>query len=334
MDLAEELERNRVIAGTSRTYASRIRKMKAYFREKFPDDIGPDGELLVPMDVDHVLSFFGSISRWQEGERGGVPGQLKSVSHMGGHRSALVDYYKIVHKRKFEPELDTRLSALLSGFKRQVAQAKQDGVIKITEGKQPLTFAGYRLLSEILFKLPNSTISTFAWPFLILCWCLMARSNSVANILFQHVSWETDSLIIQFAQHKGDKEGQVKFGRHVYANPREPTICPILSIAVLIFSKNRRAAGGRQRLFEGDRPESRFSDILLSVVDNLSDGEQIILGVDKKDIGTHSSRKGCPTYLLSLVDGPDPVKVYLRAGWSLGNVQDRYIFEGFVQIEN
>ena len=75
----------------------------------------------------------------------------------------------------------------------------------------------------------------------------MARSNSVANILFQHVSWETDSLIIQFAQHKGDKEGQVKFGRHVYANPREPTICPILSIAVLIFSKNRRAAGGRQR---------------------------------------------------------------------------------------
>ena len=264
--MAEVLERNRVIEGTSLTYASRMRRMKGYFAEKFPEDIDR-GEIRVPMNVEHVLAFFGSISKWQDGERGGVPGQLKSVSHMGGYRSALVDYYKMVHKRKFEPELDTRLSALLAGFKRQVAQAKQEGTMKITEGKQPLSIAGYRLLSDLLLKLPNSTISSFAWPFLTLCWCLMARSNSVENIIFQHIPWESDSLVIQFAQHKGDKEGQVKYGRHVYANPREPTICPILSLSVLIFSKNRRAADGRQRLFEGDRPESRFSDILLNVVD-------------------------------------------------------------------
>ena len=69
-------------------------------------------------------------------------------------------------------------------------------------------------------------------------------------------------------------------------------------------------------------------ELLLSTIDKLNDGQQMILGVDKKDIGTHSRRKGCPSYLLGIVDGPDPVKVYLRAGWSLGNVQDRYIYEG------
>ena len=130
------------------------------------------------------------------------------------------------------------------------------------------------------------------------------------------------------AQHKGDKEGQVRFGRHVYANPGDPKICPVLAVAVLTFSKTYRGAGGRQQLFEGAKAESRFSDILLSTIDKLNDGQLMILGVDKKDIGTHSCRKGCPSYLLGIVDGPDPVKVYLRAGWSLGNVQDRYIYEG------
>jgi hypothetical protein len=45
-------------------------------------------------------------------------------------------------------------------------------------------------------------------------------------------------------------------------------------------------------------------------------------------VGTHSVRKGAATYLLSLVDGPSAIQVYLRAGWTLGNVPDRYIYAG------
>lgn len=54
----------------------------------------------------------------------------------------------------------------------------------------------------------------------------------------------------------------------------------------------------------------------------------ILLGANKEDIGTHSRRKGSPTYVLGMIEGPNPVQVYLRSGWSLGNVQDRYIFAG------
>ena len=32
--------------------------------------------------------------------------------------------------------------------------------------------------------------------------------------------------------------------------------------------------------------------------------------------------------MLGMIEGPNPVQVYLRSGWSLGNVQDRYIFAG------
>ena len=39
-------------------------------------------------------------------------------------------------------------------------------------------------------------------------------------------------------------------------------------------------------------------------------------------------RKGVTSYVLSFPGGPSSVSVFLRAGWSLGNVQQRYVFEG------
>jgi hypothetical protein len=39
-------------------------------------------------------------------------------------------------------------------------------------------------------------------------------------------------------------------------------------------------------------------------------------------------RKGVVTYILSFPGGPSAIAAYLRARWSLGNVQHRYIFEG------
>lgn len=52
------------------------------------------------------------------------------------------------------------------------------------------------------------------------------------------------------------------------------------------------------------------------------------LGLEKLQIGTHSFRKGVATFLSSMVGGPSPIAIYLRAGWSLGPVQSRYIMEG------
>ena len=52
------------------------------------------------------------------------------------------------------------------------------------------------------------------------------------------------------------------------------------------------------------------------------------MGAKIDQIGTHSARKGAPTYCLSMIGGPSAVQVFLRAGWSLGNVQDRYLFNG------
>jgi hypothetical protein len=142
--------------------------------------------------------------------------------------------------------------------------------------------------------------------------------------MLQHVDWQNDAMLITFAKHKGDQTGEgLGNEKHVYANPLNPTICPLLALAVLVFTKHR-APNAKQQLFEGTKSEDRFVKILQTVLQLVPEN---ILGACRKDIGTHSNRKGCATFLHEFCN-KTPVQVYLRAGWSLGNVPDRYIFAG------
>ena len=51
-------------------------------------------------------------------------------------------------------------------------------------------------------------------------------------------------------------------------------------------------------------------------------------GVDISMIGAHSFRGGVAIFLSGTPGGPTAIAIYLRAGWSLGPVQSRYILEG------
>jgi hypothetical protein len=48
------------------------------------------------------------------------------------------------------------------------------------------------------------------------------------------------------------------------------------------------------------------------------------LGYAITDFGSHSFRKGITTFCSALIGGPSIIAIFQRAGWSLGQVQDRY----------
>jgi hypothetical protein len=50
-----------------------------------------------------------------------------------------------------------------------------------------------------------------------------------------------------------------------------------------------------------------------------------IMGYEVTDFGTHSFRKGVASYCAGYIGGPSIIAIFLRAGWSLGQVQDRYL---------
>jgi hypothetical protein len=108
-------------------------------------------------------------------------------------------------------------------------------------------------------------------------------------------------------------------------------------LAVLVFTRVLRfdADGNSSdeslpnyRVFDGSNSESRFSEQFRKAIASLSQSEAQQLGGTKKELGTHSVRKGASTHCTGMVNGPSFIHVYLRAGWSLGGVRDRYIFGG------
>ena len=114
--------------------------------------------------------------------------------------------------------------------------------------------------------------STFAWCCFVLGWVLMCRVATTASILLSLMRWTGDCIRIDTAQSKSDKTGEKEkeFGRHIYASPWMPWVCPFLSLGVYIFSQGfRNEDGGYVRLFSGESQEDRYSKILQSVVENV-----------------------------------------------------------------
>lgn len=112
--------------------------------------------------------------------------------------------------------------------------------------------------------------------------------------------------------------------KHVYANPFNPKVCSQLALAVRMFSTHRPVRARSHQLFEGIHSDDRFVKNLQITIAMIPES---VLGASRKDIGTHSNRKGSVSFVLAF-RYVTAVQVYLRAGWSLGNTQDRYIFAG------
>ena len=99
--------------------------------------------------------------------------------------------------------------------------------------------------------------------------------------------------------------------KHLFANPLQPALCPILSLTVLVFTMGYRGRGDSQLIFGGsDSTEKRFSEWLRSVLgDNAED--LIQMGITIADIGTHSLRKGVTTTLTGMIARASIIAMYL-----------------------
>jgi hypothetical protein len=75
----------------------------------------------------------------------------------------------------------------------------------------------------------------FAHSFTVHTWNLMARSVNISSIKFCHISWEMDALQFTMPKQKNDQEGAREFPKHVYANPFDPIVCPVLAVGIKLF---------------------------------------------------------------------------------------------------
>lgn len=331
---ASEIINKRIVKATRKNYSVNAKKFIRWAKQKNLNHLllVKDGieEVKIPLpdEVNTITSFFGDITTLDKAGNVMSDGKCIAFSTMNGISSAINDLYREKNVKMAE-ETKLKISSFMRGYKRLVNEKKQKGEIPIFEGKRNLPYPGYCALALYSIKSQNSRDgSLFSHVFMVLAWNLFARSHSVASIMLNHINWENDCLLLTLPKHKGDQEGTNVSPKHIYANPFKPEICPILSLAICVFSTNVFHRNGSDWcLFSGGSLEGKFSHWLQTTLKK--DAEELkLLRSMVDELGTHSFRKGAVTHSLSFPGGPSVVAAYLRAGWSLGNVQQRYIFEG------
>ncbi|EGZ07134.1 hypothetical protein PHYSODRAFT_530973, partial [Phytophthora sojae] len=129
---------------------------------------------------------------------GDKPGQ----SVYDSMRSSLFHLYR-GYGRSMTPEFAADLTVFFKGLKRTVARRNHDAGVKLTEGKEPMSFSLLRSLCAAFIKHGDEEF-LFAHAFLLLSWNLMCRAGNTASIHSGHMSWDGDALAILFGHMKND----------------------------------------------------------------------------------------------------------------------------------
>ncbi len=120
----------------------------------------------------------------------------------------------------------------------------------------------YRWICDSMYRCGSKTDYIFAHTLITLSWNLVCRANNSISICLQHITWENDSLVIYFAQSKTDQIGDHdQEPRHIFANPFQPEICPVLSLGVYLLCFPVTSES-EHKLFPGSTQFNRFSKIL------------------------------------------------------------------------
>ena len=316
LENAQAVIDNEITPETAATYDGVVKFIEKEIRNIQPAALDANGKLKIPMNFIHFQEFFGTMAEEREDKT------VRAVSTLGTYANAI----KSLHIRagsRLSQEHYEYCKRFSGGFKRVVARKKDEGVMKQKEGKVPVTLAIYIGLCKIALFIcgVRSAFSCFIHLFLILCWNLFSRSVSVSGLRTTHLHWSNDAMVVDYALHKSDQAGDHITPKHVFANVFEPCMCPILALAMHIFCRTYRP--GEQdsnKIFSGT-PYDIFSKWLPTAFADLN----IFTGLDSEDFGTHSFRKGVTSFCAGFLGGPSVIAIFLRAGWSLGQVQDRYI---------
>ncbi len=246
-----------------------------------------------------------------------------SSSTLGTYRSALKYLFQF-HGRPFNAAWKSDLETFFKGAKRQTANQKQNGIGKAIEGKLHMQFDLYRVLCKELLRI-GDTSSIFAHAYLTISWNLICRAGNTEEIHFNHMSWESDALGVIFVTSKTDLSGEKpRDPRHIYANPLIPEVCTITALGIYLLCFDLRTA---TKLFTGNDQYDRYRKYLQKLFQREAvRGELVARGINSDDLGTHSTRKGAATFVLSgSTGGPSFIPVALRCGWKLEGVTSRYL---------
>jgi hypothetical protein len=184
-----------------------------------------------------------------------------SASSLSGYRSALLWYYE--QNNHIPTQAESKfMSDCYHGYMKRVAIKKQRGIMDQEEGMTGFSFRGYCDLATYFMSMKPWTSGLFSWCYLVLSWNLLSRTETVSKLMLAHFTWVEDCMVVSVAKHKSDQTGEgVRISKHIYANPTNPSICPVLALAVHILCRDRTSTlvGVKPKLFTSGNFYANYS---------------------------------------------------------------------------
>jgi hypothetical protein len=159
----------------------------------------------------------------------------------------------------------------------------------------------------------------FASPFLLLL------SSNTGRLYLDHLQWQDDSLVVNFAHQKNDQQGKrAAFRRHLFCNPFNKYVCPVFALSLSLASNEEMTMSGGP-LFPGSNQQLWFNKLFQSF---LNEHSQLVhaCGCDPDLLGIHSLRKGALTFLSSgSTAGPTSRSIHPSAGRVVAGKGERHL---------
>ena len=248
-------------------------------------------------------------------------------------RGTWEDMARSAMKRSWKRMIPSQTGAeFLSGYNRWVTYIRLVGDLYDFQGKGTFSFIGYGILARRFMSASRAAYSRavshhhvglgmFCWPFIILQWNLIARTNKVTKICPLHTSWSGNSLVISIPKQKSYQEGNRRI--ELNANPRRPEICTILGKAVNFFWHSIMAENTFLRPLAGC-PVCQASQRRAWKLVRVWAGEG---WCHRGPIVTHSVCKNVATMIINHPYSSSVTATFIRAGWKLPGATSRYIWK-------
>ena len=341
---AREAGRERVAPRTRRQYDLFIGLMAKFLKddEEFAELVvsksdNPFSSVKCPVPLQAIKKYVDYVEGKQVPVRESDKESLSShqcTKHVGiGYFSVVIqslfDLYKC-EQVLMSDETRLFIEARRSIYSRKIAQLKANGLYP-TPPSRFISDDGYvALCKTICIATPTEgcwadTLLASLWAYVVLLWNLMARCDRVAQLMWQNISWYKDCMTVFVAKSKSDQTGVRAFEKKLYC-AKDPSVCPVLSCAVLFFTRT-----DYRSVFVFPRADTRRSGLRQLghlIAARFSEANYALFGCNPLHIAWHHFKRGAFTFLGALTDGPSWVGCKLRADQTVSDSSKPYLYQG------
>jgi hypothetical protein len=216
--------------------------------DRFKDEVvtGAQGEKLKlkwPLNENMIVGFIDFLTKKQTKWHYSNKMKHLAPSTIGHFFSAFRDLYNL-HSQPVPDFIDKFFSNTYRKYVLHVSRMKLEGLYPDSTNSIGFSANVYEKICGALVgywkkgRGASNTVVRYLRLFFIFCYVLLGRGERIGRLRYSWMGWSDDSLLVKIPTSKSDQAGSLSYFKHVHANASNPSVCPVLALAVEVFSRS------------------------------------------------------------------------------------------------